>query len=219
MGFFDKVPGVQAFNSSKDYYKGARKKLNSFITGSPEKHEQVSTLLPEQQGLYQQAVNAGMGPGAGGAFGNAADYYYGNLSNNPADFEAFAAPERRYFNEDIIPGLAEQFAGMGSGGLSSSGFMNAGIQAGTDLTERLAQIRANLRSQSAQGLQNIGGAGLGRYSQDVMTQPGTQGFLSQLAPLIGAGVGFAAGGPAGGGLGYQAGSMVGKNTSPYGRQQ
>lgn len=157
--------------------------IKNFLFGSPEKHERVSTLLPEQQKLYGQLTQAGMGRGAGGAFGESGDYYRDLLSNQSSDFNAFAAPEMRQFNEQTIPGLAEQFAGMGSGGLSSSGFRNAAVNAGSDLSERLGAIRAQLRQQGAQGLSNLGQAGLGNFSQDVMTQPGSEGFLSQVAPL------------------------------------
>ena len=203
--------------------KSFRKGAQELLMGSPEKHENVSSLRPEQEGLYQQAVNAGMGPGAGGAFGDAADYYRGNLSDNPADFNAFAAPALRQYNQDIVPGISEQFAGMGSGGLSSSGFRNAQVQGATDLSERLGAMRASLRQQSAQGLQGIGQQGLGNYSQDRITQPGSEGFLSQAAPLVGAGLGYMAGGPGGAMAGYQAGSWfkgggdrVGGQSQPYG---
>ncbi len=178
-----------------------------FFSGTPEQHKRVSTLLPgAQQDLGNQLFAAGKGRGGGGAFGESADYYRDLLSNDSADFNAFAAPEQRKFNEQTIPGLAEQFAGMGSGGLSSSGFQNAAIGAGTDLSERLGAIRANLRMQGAQGLQNIGQAGLGNFSQDVMTQPGSEGFLSQAAPAIGTAIG-AFGGPIGTAIGGAAGNL------------
>lgn len=199
-----------------------------FFTGSPAKRENVSSLRPEQEGLYQQAVNAGKGPGAGGAFGDSADYYRNLMSNDSADYNAFAAPALRQYNQDIVPGISEQFAGMGAGGLSSSGFQNAQIQGATDLSERLGALRANLRQQGAQGLQQIGQTGLQSYSQNMETQPGTEGFLSQAAPLAGAAAGFALGGPAGMAAGYQGGNMasnwfggkgnkVGLNSSPYGQ--
>lgn len=196
---------------------GFFKQVGNFLTGTPEKHKRVSTLLPEQQDLYQQLQNAGMGQGAGGAFGGAADYYRDLLSNDSQTMGQMAAPEMRKFNEEIIPGLSEQFAGMGSGGLSSSGFRNAAVNAGTDLSERLGAIRANLKSQGAAGLAGIGQMGLGNYSQDVMTQPGSQGFLSQIAPAIGTAAGAFFGGPMGAMAGYQAGSSFGKS-SPYGNQ-
>ncbi len=205
--------------ANKSFRKGAQE----LFMGSPEKHENVSTLRPEQEGLYNQAVNAGMGPGAGGAFGESADYYRNLLGDNSADFNAFAAPQLRQYNQDIVPGISEQFAGMGSGGLSSSGFRNAQVQGATDLSERLGAIRAGLRQQGAQGLQQIGQTGLGNYSQDRMTQPGSEGLLSQAAPLVGAGLGFAAGGPQGAMAGFQAGNWfsgkgdrVGGQSQPYG---
>jgi hypothetical protein len=162
-----------------------------------------SLLRGEQEPLYQQLVNSGLNPGAGGAFGQAADYYRSNLSNNPEDYNAFAAPQLRQFNEEIIPGLSEQFAGMGSGGLSSSGFRNAAINAGTDLSERLGAIRANLRQNSAAGLQNIGQAGLGRFTENLYNEP-QPGFLQGIAGGIGQGLGSAL--P----------SLFNKNSNPYG---
>lgn len=189
-----------------------------FLGGSPEKHKRVSTLRKEQEPLYKQLTQAGMQPGAGGAFGTAADYYRNLLSDNPADLAAFAAPEQRRFQEQIIPGLSEQFAGMGAGGLSSSGFRNAAVGAGADLSERLGAIRAGLRQQGAAGLAGIGQAGLQNYSQDVMTQPGTEGLLSSFAPAAGTAIGTAFGGPIGGAIGGFAGNILsgaGKS-DPYG---
>lgn len=195
----------------------------SFLGGTPEIRENVSTLRPEQEGLYNQAVNAGMKRGAGGAFGQSADYYRDLLGNDSADFDAFAAPQMRQYNESIMPGISEQFAGMGSGGLSSSGFRNAQTQGATDLSERLGAIRAQLRQQGAQGLQHIGQQGLGNYSQNMTTEQGSEGFLSQLAPAIGTAAGAYFGGPPGAALGYQAGNWlrgsgnrVGANSGPYG---
>jgi len=188
MGWKDYVMGP-----GNPMHRKGRERWGNLLFGTPEMHERVSTLLPEQQDLYKQLQAASMGEGAGGAFGESADYYRNLLSNNPEDMNAFAAPELRRFNEDIIPGLAEQFAGMGSGGLSSSGFRNAAVNAGTDLSERLGAMRAQLRQQGAQGLQNIGQQGLANYSQDVTTQPGTQGFLSSVAQGAGNALGQAAG--------------------------
>jgi hypothetical protein len=204
--------------------KSWNKKAKGFFEGTPEQHENVSTLRPEQEPLYEQAVNAGLNPGAGGAFGDAADYYRDLLSNDSQTAQMLEAPELRRFNEQIIPDIGEQFAGMGAGGLSSSGFRNSAINAGTDLSERLGAIRANLRNQGAQGLQNIGQTGLNNYSKDVVTQPGTEGLLSQAAPLIGTAIGSFAG-PFGSAAGAAAGNWlknswgggnVGQNSSPYG---
>lgn len=231
MGFWDTIAGIAGGGI---FSKKARKGAKNFLFGTPEEHERVSTLRSEQEPLFQQLTQAGMNPGAGGAFGTAADYYRDLLSNDSQTAQAMFAPEQRQFNEQIIPGLSEQFAGMGAGGLSSSGFRNAAVSAGTDLSERLGAIRAQLRQQGAQGLANIGQMGLNNFSQDVMTNPGSQGFLSQVAPAIGTAAGAYFGGPAGASIGSNignwfsngpnfggqagTGNMVGKNTSPYGQK-
>jgi hypothetical protein len=208
-----------------------------WFSGSRNRYRQLSTLTPEQQRAHGQLGAANAGPGAGGAFGDTADYYRNLLSDNSADFNAFAAPQMRQFNEDILPGISEQFAGMGAGGLSSSGFQNAAINAGTDLSERLGAIRAQLRQQGAQGLQSIGQQYLNPVTENVMEQ-GQPGFGHGLASglggaLPGAAIGFATGGPAGAAAGAAngfangvnktgvnktslGGNKVGANTSPYG---
>lgn len=157
--------------------------FQEFFTGKPEKMQQISRLEPGQMPLKNQLLQAGM-QGPGGAFGQAADYYGNLLSNDSEDFNAYAAPEMRRFNEQIIPGLAEQFAGMGSGALSSSGFRNAAVSAGSDLSERLGAIRAQLRQQGAQGLQNLGQQGLGQFSENVL-RPATPGFLQSASQGLG----------------------------------
>ncbi len=181
----------------------------SFWTGTPESFEQRSTLSPEQQGLYKQLLAAIQGQGAGGAFGQSADYYRGLLGDNSEDFQAFAAPEQRRFQQETIPGLAEQFAGMGSGALSSSGFRNAAVNAGTDLSERLGAIRAQLRQQGAQGLAGLAQQGFMPTTQNIH-RPRQPGFLEQIAP----GVGMALG-SIGGTAGVAAGKTLGDLASQF----
>jgi hypothetical protein len=171
--------------------------LSKTLFGSSAKRENVSTLRPEQEDIYNQLIGAGKGRGAGGAFGDTADYYRNLLSDNSADYQAFSNPMIRQYNEDIVPGLSEQFAGMGAGGLSSSGFRNAQMQGATDLSERLGALRAQLRQQGAQGLQGIGQAGLSNFSQNMETKAGSSGLL---APALGA-LGTATLGPMGGAIG------------------
>ena len=192
--------------------------IGKFFSGSPAKVKQRSRFGKEQQPLYDQLLAASQGQGAGGAFGQSADYYRDLMSNDSQTANAMFQPEMRRFNEQIIPGLSEQFSGMGSGGLSSSGFRNAAVNAGTDLSERLGSIRAQLRQQGAQGLSNLGQMGLGNFNEYYQSQPGSEGFLSQMGPLIGTGLGAAFGGPAGAAAGGALGSwMSGKGkSSPYG---
>jgi hypothetical protein len=198
--------------------------LSDFLSGTPERFEQRSTLGPEQQSLYQQLLGAGKKRGAGGAFGTAADYYRDLLSNDNETFNQMSEPELRRFREEIIPNLSEQFAGMGSGGLSSSGFRNAAVNAGTDLSERLGAIRASLRQQGAAGLTGIGSQGLGQFNENIF-RPGTGGLIDTLAPAIGTAAGAYFGGPVGASIGGSLGSSFGNlfsnkgKTSPYGNQE
>lgn len=171
---------------------GIFKSIGQGLFGKPEKNYQQQRFGKEQQPLYQQLLGSAAGPGADGAFGQSADYYRNLLSNSPQDMQQFEAPEMRRFNEDIIPGLSEQFAGMGSGGLSSSGFRNAAVNAGTDLSERLGAMRANLRQSGAAGLQNIGQAGLGQFNENIL-RPATGGLIGGMAGGLGQGLGMAAG--------------------------
>lgn len=182
---------------------------SSFWTGTPGQWSQQSVLSPGQQSLQQQLLNSAMGRGGTGAFGSAADYYRDLLSNDPAVFDQFAAPEMRRFREEIIPGLAEQFAGMGSGGLSSSGFRNAAVNAGSDLSERLGAIRANLKQQGAQGLFSLGQQGLNPTVENVYTA-GQPGFLDSLSGLVSGGVSGL------GGLSSSLFSLFGKRGGPGG---
>ena len=173
--------------------KSWNKSASNMLTGRKERNYQQSLLGPEQQGLYSQLQGAAQGPGAGGAFGQSADYYRDLMSNDSQTANAMFQPEMRQFYEQTIPGLAEQFAGMGSGGMSSSGFRNAAVSAGTDLSERLGAIRASLRQQGAQGLQGMGQFGLGTQFNENIHRPATGGLLGGFAQGAGQGMGQAAG--------------------------
>ena len=167
---------------------------NSFfqaLFGKPERNYQQSTLGPEQQGNYQNLLQSLQGRGAGGSFGQSADYYRDLLSDDSSTANAMFAPEQRRFREQIIPDLAEQFSG--HGGIGSSGFRNAAINAGTDLSERLGAIRAQLRQQGAQGLSSMGSMGLQQFNENV-NRPETFGLLGNFAEGAGKALGsFATG--------------------------
>ena len=161
------------------FLPGIFKPIGKFLFGSPEKRENVSTLRPEQEGLYNQLLDSMQGPGGGGAFGSAADYYHDLMDNSQRAQQGFAEPTMREYQEDIMPGLSNQFGGLGGG------FEGAQYQGSSDLMRRLSSMRAGLRSNAAQGLYNLGQLGLSNYSQNMVTQPGSQGFLGGVAPAIG----------------------------------
>jgi len=159
--------------------------FSNFLFGTPGQFDQRSILGPAQQTGLQNLINAGNTAGAGGGIGQVADYYRSLL--NGGDYQALAAPEIRQFRQQTLPGIAEQFSGLGAGALNSSGYRNAVLQANTDLGERLASLRANLRERGAQGLSNIATQGLGNFYQNTY-MPQTQGFLQALAPALGQGL-------------------------------
>jgi hypothetical protein len=168
-------------------------KFMELITGKPAKIKRVSPLTPEQERLKAQQIGAAQGRGAGGAFGESSDYYRDILNDENETINQLNAPEIRRFNEEIIPDLAEQFAGMGAGGLTSSGFRNAAVNAGTDLSERLGAIRARLRHEAAQGLQRSGSEAVSPYMETLREEP-TEGLIDYVTPLAGQAI-SAFGGP------------------------
>lgn len=215
MGLFDSIgKGISNLFSG----------VSDFVTGSPAQYEQVSNLTPGQMKNQLLLQKAARRRGIKGGFGQSSDFYRDILENDPQSLQALFAPEMRQFNEDIIPQLAEQFAGMGAGGMSSSGFQNSATRAATDLSERLAQMRQGLRFQAAQGLSGLGLQSLQPYSQYTQTQPGHEGFLSNIAPSAGTIAGTALSGPIGSFFGNKSGNMFSNgnrpmgSTNPYGGQ-
>jgi hypothetical protein len=174
-------------------------RVSDFLFGRPEETKRVSTLGAGQEPILANLLQALQGGGAGGAFGESADYYRDLLDPSGQAQEAFAAPALRQFQEELIPDLAERFAGMGSGALSSSGFRNAATREAGSLSERLASMRAGLQGQGAAGLSGLGTQGLGRFEEQLLSR-GTKGFLPQLAEGFGPAIGTAVGAPAGKGI-------------------
>lgn len=164
--------------------------FSQMLFGKNEKIQNISNQNPQQQQLWQQMME---GMGGGGGYGDIANYYKQLMAGDPASEKAFSDPMMRQFREETVPGLAEQFAGMGSGGgMGSSGFRNSAVNAGADLQERLSSMRANLRQQGAQGLSGM----YQQMMQPTMTptfRPATGGLVGGMAQGIGQGLGSAAG--------------------------
>lgn len=150
----------------------------------PKGYETISTFAPQQQQAFSQLLSMLNGLG-----GQGTQYWQELLSGSPEAFERFEAPYRRQFNEQIVPGIAERFAGVG--GLSSSGFQQALGRASTDLSERLASLREGMRSQvpgqAMSGLQNL----LGMNTQAFLPKqmPFWQNLLLGLSGGVGQGLG------------------------------
>lgn len=135
------------------------------------KSTQYPTMSPEQQAFQNKILQM-----LGGQLGEG------------QDFESFAAPYRREFEEKTIPGISERFAGLG--GLSSSGFTQSLGQAGAGLNEKLAALQEGLKSERFNRLLPF--AFQSRFHTDV--QSGGQNWLAELLGPILSGYGSGLGG-------------------------
>lgn len=70
------------------------------------------------------------------------------LYNDEDFFKNFEAPLQRQFQEETVPGLANRFAGMGSGGsLGSTAFRNQLGREGSNLSTNIAALRGGMQQQ------------------------------------------------------------------------
>lgn len=121
-------------------FSGTKPSLKKFETlNSGQKN--LLDALTKHLNLYQS--EATQNP----LFQSGQSYLQSLLSQNPEMMKQFEAPYMRQFEEEIIPGLAERFSGMGA--RSSSAFQQALGAQGAGLMERLASMRANLGMNAA----------------------------------------------------------------------
>lgn len=174
--------------------------FSDFLFGSPDKLKKIATGTKQQQGLHNNILSQAMGMSQGQGGYNQAQQYYNNLlqPGNEA-YQNFSAPFMNQFEEQILPGIAERFAGMGA--LSSSGFGQALGGAASGLQAQLAQLFAQLQSQAAGAQTNqfnqLSQQGLNYQPFAYNQKQGSGGFL---APLLG-GIAGSMGGPIGAALG------------------
>jgi len=154
--------------------------------------QQQSLLNPQQQQLQQQILG-----GLGGAQQSGLDLLNQLLSGDESAFQAFEAPMKRQFEQQTVPMIAERFAGMGSHGAQGSSAQDLAMgQAGRELSENLAGLRAGLQQQSISQLSNLLGMGLSPTQENIYMQP-TGGLVG--GALTGAGQGM--------GMGFGAGPL------------
>jgi len=175
------------------------------LFGSPGK--QGSTYNQNQLGSIDQIIQQinGMRSKGGGDISQQQNFQQGqgflnNLFNDQDFFNNMEAPAMRQFHEEIMPNLANQFAGMGSGGSFGTAFRNQANREGSNLAERLSANRTGMQQQGANQALGYGQAQNQNFMQLLQQalQP-TQNTYSQptgglLGPLMGAlGGGAAAG--------------------------
>ena len=176
--------------------------LNKF-TSKGDKFSNIPTYTKGQNQLLGSLLG-GLAPGGlfaqGGAQGT--QYLQGLLNPESEAYQAMEKPYMQRFQQEIVPGLAERFAGAGAmgGGLSSSGFGQSLSAAGGNLAAQLAALRATGQQNAARGLmgnyQGLLGSALGARSFLPSYQPGNTGLFGPALSSMGQGIGYQMGNPA-----------------------
>lgn len=162
--------------------------LFEFLFGSGDKPQKIPTMTGSQKNFLSSILGqlGGM-QGPSSSYGLAQQRLQEQLMGGNEAYDAFAAPYMRQFQEQLVPQLAERFAGAGA--LSSSSFGQALGSAGAGLQEQLASLRANQQQgaiQNAFGQYNtLAGLGLGAQPFGIGIKGGQSGFIPG---LIGGGV-------------------------------
>lgn len=149
---------------------GSSPKLKKKPTGTP---EQMQFGGQDIIGLLQQMMQGG------GGLNQANQYDQSLLGGGQEAYNQFSSPYLQQFQEQIVPQIAERFAGAGA--LSSSGFGQALGGAGAGLQSQLAQLFSQLQGQAAGRQQNqfanLSGLGLNYQPFAYHEKPGSTGFL------------------------------------------
>jgi hypothetical protein len=165
-------------------------------SGTPEQFRQIRTGTPQAEKFQKKLFRSGGGLPKDKLYREGKDFLKDLYSNKPGAFEDFEAPYMQNFQENIMPDIANRFAGMGTGnsGLSSSGFQQTLAQAGRGLQKDLAQMRGGLQMQglgpalqyAQQPISNQMNAMNWSPYQTTQTprQPGIYDSMAKLAPGV-----------------------------------
>lgn len=150
---------------------------------SPEM-KQASKFTPQQQDFQSMLLQM-----LGGPTGEGMNWLQQILGGDESAFAEFEAPIKRQFEQEVVPGIAERFAGMGTGGAQNSSAMQQTMgRAGQELSENLAAMRAGLKSDALSKLAGLMGIGQ-QQGVENMYQPYEPGVFDQFARGAGAGAG------------------------------
>lgn len=180
--------------------------FSDWLFGSNDKLKKIPTGTKEQEALHNSLLAQAMGMANGGGYQQAQNYYNSLFAPGNQAYENFAAPFMNQFEEQVLPQIAERFAG--GGALSSSGFGQALGGAASGLQANLAQLFAQLQAQAAaaqtQQYNQLTQTGLNYQPFAYNRQQGSSGFL---VPALGAAA-TAFGGPAAGALASALGTGI-----------
>lgn len=186
--------------------------LGLFSGRKKDQFKQLTNLTPEQQNYLNSTLGQLQGGQTGQNYDASQNYLQGLLRGDPGIYDRFKAPFVQNFEQQILPRIAEQFAGLGGPfgqGLGSSGFGQALGGAGAQLEGNLAGLFANLQNQASQQAMgqynNMAGMGLGTRAFENTYQPGSTGALGGIGAGLGQGLGQ--------GLGMKFGNSIFQNNS------
>lgn len=179
------TPGMQQYSGLAPQKQ--RSGVGEFFLGKQQKYNQLPTQTPQGMQALQQLLGGGMQ----------------GLRDPYAGFEPIAQQYQRQFETETVPGIAERFTALGSGGSQrSSAFQNSLGSAGSELATNLAALKSQYGLQNRNALLNQIQLGLTPQFETV-NEAGTGGFLGGLLELLGVGAGSAANAYGKGlGLGY-----------------
>lgn len=138
--------------------------IKDYLFGTSPQTAEYSPYTPFQQQGFQALQNAGQ-----------------TTLNNPyAGFEPLQQQLMEYFQEQILPAIAERFTSRGGGALSSPDFANQLSAGGRGLASQLLQHKLNYGQQNKEfGLKQLQAGLTPHYEQAFI--PGQEGFLNTLA--------------------------------------
>jgi hypothetical protein len=145
-GLFNTKPAKRLMNKVTGGAQGAGGGMGGQWSGTDPKLKKFQTLSHSQRKVQERLLQNRL-PNLPSArnnpnFQSGSRYLQNLLSQSPQErYSQLEAPYMRQFQNEIMPGIAEQYAGAGA--MGSSGFQNAAAEAGSSLMERLAALNLN----------------------------------------------------------------------------
>lgn len=174
--------------------------LSMFGNKSKSNTNQLANFSPEQQGLLNQIIQMldikGLDLGNNPLFQEGSDQIMQMLQGDTSLIEA---PLMQQYEQEILPGIAQRFGGLGA--QSSSGYQNALASAGGNLAGQLGQLRYGAKQSALdkalqyagmrqQGLSNLAGLGMNAKPFGYETQAPRMGLFDALGYAGGQGLGY-----------------------------
>ena len=178
-------PSSQGFNQAQlqgvQYAPSGKAPKSNFWKGTPGYSEMLATQTPQQMQLGNAAGQTGL-------------QLLGKIGQpDYSAFEPIAQQATNYYNEELIPSLAERFTSMGSGAQNSSSFAEQLRSGASDFSQGLAALKSQHGMQQ-QGLNNnilgtLLSGGMAPQYENIYHNP-VGGFKQAIGGGLGSGLAF-----------------------------